>query len=194
MSIHTIAAGAIRKLWPRETEKFRDHLLRLDAESRRLRFGHAVSDTFLEDYARHAHADGAILFGYFENGEMHAAAELRKLGDNWGQEAEAAFSVEPGFQERGLGTELMGHVIRAARNRGVHHLIMRCLAENAKMRTIATKHEAELRFDSGEVIGDIVPQEPSCLSFLAEAVDDRVGCMLAVLDLQREFAINATAR
>ena len=51
---------------------------------------------------------GAVVFGYFENGELHAAAELRKLGDTWGRGAEAAFSVEPGFQERGIATELMG--------------------------------------------------------------------------------------
>ena len=37
---------------------------------------------------------------------MRATAELRKVGDAWGQEAEAAFSVEPGYQEKGLGTQL----------------------------------------------------------------------------------------
>ena len=61
-----------------------------------------------------------------------------------GQGAEAAFSVEPGFQERGIATELMGNIIRAARNRGVHLLFMNCLAENGKMQAIARKYDAEL--------------------------------------------------
>ena len=78
----------------------------------------------------------------------------------------------------------MGRVIRSARNRGVHHLFMSCLAENGKMQAIARKHEADLRFEYGEVIGDIVPQEANYFSLLAEAVEDRVGYMMAVLDVQ----------
>ena len=42
------SAGTIRKLWPTETDKFRDHLLRLDKTNRRLRFAHGVSDAFIE--------------------------------------------------------------------------------------------------------------------------------------------------
>jgi GNAT superfamily N-acetyltransferase len=193
MSKHAFLEGTVRKLWPAEADKFRDHLLRLDKESRRLRFAHGVSDGFLESYAARVHEQGAVVFGYFEDGEMRAAAELRKLGETWGREAEAAFSVEPGFQEKGLGTELMGRVIRAARNRGVDHLYMSCLAENGKMQSIARKHDAELRFEYGEVLGEIVPQHANYFSLLAEAVDDRVGCMLAVLDLQCRLSKDAAA-
>jgi GNAT superfamily N-acetyltransferase len=185
MSDHKNFGGSIRKLWPQEADKFRDHLLRLDKDSRRMRFAHGVSDSFVEDYAGRMSDLGSIVYGHFENGEVRAAAELRKLGDTWGHEAEAAFSVEKAYQEKGLGTELMGRVIRSARNRGVHHLFMSCLAENGKMQSIARKYEAELRFEYGEVIGEIVPQEPNYFSLLAEAVDDRVGYMLAVLDLQK---------
>lgn len=185
MSEHQISAGNIRKLWPTETDKFRDHLLRLDKSNRRLRFAHGVSDAFIEDYAgRMAETDG-LVYGYFDGEEMRAAAELKKLGDSWGHEAEAAFSVEKPLQEQGIGTELMGKVIRAARNRGVQHLCVSCLAENRKMRAIARKYEAELRFEYGEVIGEIVPDGANYFSLLAEAVDDRFGYMMAVLDLQR---------
>ena len=65
MSNHATLPGTIRKLWPTETDKFRDHLLRLDMESRRLRFGHGVSDSFIQEYAAHATEHGAVLFGYF---------------------------------------------------------------------------------------------------------------------------------
>jgi GNAT superfamily N-acetyltransferase len=193
MSNHAILEGTVRKLWPAETDKFRDHLLRLDKESRRLRFAHGVSDRFLEDYAARVNEQGAILFGYFEHGEMRAAAELRKLGETWGQEAEAAFSVEPGYQEKGIGTELMGRVIRAARNRGVHLLFMSCLAENGKMQAIARKHDAELRFEYGEVVGEIIPEDANYFSLWEEAVEDRVGFMLAVLDLQCRMSKEAAA-
>jgi RimJ/RimL family protein N-acetyltransferase len=179
--------GTIRKLWPAETDKFRDHLLRLDRDNRRMRFAHGVSDAFITDYASRMNDMGSIVYGYAVDGEIRAAAELRKLGDTWGEEAEAAFSVETAFQDHGIGTELMGRVIRAARNRGVQRLWMSCLAENSKMQAIARKHEADLRFEYGEVIGEIVPQDANYFSILAEAVEDRVGFMMAVLDLQHRF-------
>ena len=184
MSERQFSGGNFRKLWPTETNKFRDHLLRLDKKNRRMRFAHGVSDAFVEDYAARMSEMGALVYGYFVDGEVRAAAELKKLGIAWGREGEAAFSVEQPWQEQGIGTELMGRVIRAARNRGVQHLYVSCLAENAKMRTIASKHEAELRFEYGEVIGEIIPEGPNYFSLLAEAVDDRFGYMMAVLDLQ----------
>ena len=39
--------GMIRKLWISETDAYRDHLLRLDPESRHRRFSGAVSDNFI---------------------------------------------------------------------------------------------------------------------------------------------------
>jgi GNAT superfamily N-acetyltransferase len=183
MHEHKMPAGSIRKLWPTEVDKFRDHLLRLDKASRRMRFAHGVSDAFIEDYAARMAEMGGIVYAYFDGESVRAAAELKKLGDTWGGEAEAAFSVEQPLQEHGIGTELMGLVIRAARNRGVQHLCVSCLAENDKMRAIARKYEAELRFEYGEVIGDIVPEGPNYFSLLAEAVEDRFGYMMAVLDL-----------
>lgn len=185
MSEQQNSNGIYRKLWPQEQHLFRNHLLRLDRKSRYLRFAHGVSDAFVEEYASHMADMGTTVFAYLEDGEVRGAAELRKLGDTWGREAETAFSVELVFQERGIGSELLGRAIRAARNRGVQLLYMSCMAENAKMQAIARKHEADLRFEYGEVVGEIVPHEPNYFSLLAEAVEDRVGFMMAVLDLQR---------
>ena len=70
---------------------------------------------------------------------------------------------------------------------------MNCLAENGKMQAIACKYDAELRFESGEVVGEIVPQDANYFSLLAEAVEDRVGYMLAVLDLQCKRKNDAAA-
>jgi len=184
MSELTTGNGTIRKLWPTEADRFRDHLLRLDKETRRLRFAHFVSDAFIEDYAGRMADFGSVVYSYNLDGRVRAAAELRRLGDVWGEEAEAAFSVERSYQDQGVGTELMGRVVRAARNRGIRRLYMSCLAENAKMQAIARKHEADLRFEYGEVIGEIWPDSPNYFSIMAEAAEDRVGFMIAVLDLQ----------
>lgn len=184
MSEHRKPAGTIRKLWPAESGKFRDHLLRLDKSSRRMRFAHSVSDAFIADYAERMSDMGSVVYGYVEDDEVRAVAELRKLGDSWGHEAEAAFSVETTHQDLGIGSELMGRIIRSARNRGVQRIYMSCLPENGRMQAIARKYEADLTFEPGEVVGEIVPVEPNYFSVLAEAVDDRMGYILAVLDLQ----------
>lgn len=176
--------GKIRKLWPTEAQKFRDHLLRLDADGRRMRFAHGVSDHFIEDYASHIVGARTVIYGFVDDGQVRAAAELKKIGNIWGTEAEAAFSVEARYQGHGIGNELMGRVIRSARNRGIRHLVMSCLAENQKMQAIARRYEADLKFEYGEVVGEIVPQNPNYFSILEEAVQDRVGCMMAILDLQ----------
>lgn len=180
--------GTFRKLWTTEHEEFRDHLLRLDKNSRRLRFAHSVSDSFLIDYAERARTMGGVVHGFFEDGKLHAAAELRKLGHGWGSEAEAAFSVEAAYQGRGIGTELMGRVIRSARNRGINHLYMSCLSENDKMQSIARKHEAALQLEYGDVLGDILPKAPDYASIFTEAMEDRVGYMMAVLDIRNRLS------
>jgi GNAT superfamily N-acetyltransferase len=178
-----IWGGTIRKVWISENDKFRDHLLRLDRESRRLRFGMAVSDAFIIDYAARLCEMRGVIYGFFVDHEMRAAAEMRQIGDSWSMDAEGAFSVEPGYQNRGIGTELLGRIIRAARNRGVARLYMNCLAENHKMQRICRKYEAELVFDHGEVVGRVIPALPTYISLWEEAVDDSSGFVMAVLEL-----------
>jgi RimJ/RimL family protein N-acetyltransferase len=176
--------GTVRRLWPTETDKFRDHLLRLDKESRRMRFAHSVSDGFIEQYARRISQYGSLVYGYLVDGNVRGAAEMRRLGDTWGDEAEAAFSVEPAYQGRGVGSELMGRVVRAARNRNIRRLYMSCLSGNARMQAIARRHAALLRYESGDVVGEILPAQPSYVSLVTEAAQDRLGFIIAVLDLQ----------
>lgn len=177
--------GTVRKLWYTELNKYRDHLLRLDEESRRLRFGMNVGDAFIENYSRRIADMKSIVYAFIEDGEVRAAAELRPLGEAYSAEAEAAFSVEKNHQDIGIGTELLGRIIRAARNRGITRLYMNCLAENRRMQRIAKKYEAELTFEHGEVIGQLKPVTPNYFSIWREAVEDEMGFVMAVLDLQK---------
>lgn len=190
-SPETSLPGIVRKLWSGEVEQFRDHLLRLDDASRRMRFAHGVSDSFIEDYAGRMSEPGALTFAYVEDGAVRAAAELKQVGGIWGHDAEAAFSVESSHQDRGLGTELLGRVIRAARNRGVHHVILNCLAENERMQAVAKKHDAGLRVEQGEVTGEIIPDGLGYFSIFEEAFEDRAALILGLLDMQTRFARSA---
>jgi hypothetical protein len=59
-----VDGGTIRKLWIGEAAKYRDHLLRLDPESRRNRFGGAVSDEFIENFVELTLGLDAVIHGF----------------------------------------------------------------------------------------------------------------------------------
>jgi GNAT superfamily N-acetyltransferase len=180
-----VSGGTIRKLRPDERGELAAHFKRLDQNSRRMRFGHAVADAFIDAYVAGCDDQSGIVFGYFVDDELRAVAELRKRGALWTEEAEAAFSVEAEYQNCGLGTELMGRVIRAARNRNIHHLYVMCLADNTRMQRIARRHDAALRFSYGEVVGEIVPRGPNPFTMFEEALEDQRARIRMILDIHR---------
>ncbi len=179
--------GVVRRLWPTESPQFREHLLRLDGTSRRSRFAHGVSDSFIEAYAGRMGEAGALTFAYVEDGDVRAAAELKPVGGILGHDAEAALSVEQSHQDLGLGTELLGRLIRAARNRGLQHVILNCHIENDRMRAVARKHEAGLRIEQGEVTGEIIPDAAPGMSILEEAFEDGTDLVYGFLDMQKRM-------
>ena len=178
-----MSIGKIRKLQLTELDQFRDHLLRLDKEARRSRFAHSVSDSFIEKYAVLPLEMETVIYGCFVDDVLRGASELRPMGGAWGDMAEAAFSVEAELQDKGVATELMGRIIRSARNRRISHLYVSCLAENQKMQRIAKKFEAQLKFEYGEVIGEILPPHRSITSVAGEALDDEIRYLRTILHL-----------
>ncbi|MGE4373873.1 MAG: GNAT family N-acetyltransferase [Xanthobacter sp.] len=183
-----VALGTIRKLWAGEAEVFRDHLLRLDRESRRFRFSSAVSPEFIERYAARAFRNGAIVHGYFVDGTLRAAAELYPMGDVLPGEAEAAFSVENAYQNHGVGTALLDRVILTARNRGIRALCLNCLVQNRRMQQIARKFHADLEFDPDEVVARLSAPFPTAMSLAREAAEDLHGMAGTALQVQRMAA------
>jgi GNAT superfamily N-acetyltransferase len=182
MHEHLIDGGTVRKLWIGETLLYRDHLLRLDPESRRNRFGGAVAEEFIRSYSEPSRLTDAVIHGFFVEGVMRGAAELRPLGA--AHEAEAAFSIEKAWQSHGVGTALLERTLLAARNRQIQLLHMTCLAENRRMQQLALKFDAELSFDFGSVIGEVEAPHPTPISVMRELVADSTGLASAMLDVQ----------
>ena len=176
--------GVIRKLWIGETAKYRDHMLRLDPGSRHSRFAGGVSDEFICKYVELSNTLDAVVYGFFLDGVMHGAAELRPLGGHLPRQAEAAISVEKRWQSHGVGSALLRHILLAARNRGIRLLHMACLAENQRMQQLARKFDAELSFDFGNVVGEVESSRPTPLSLMREIMGDSHGFATAMLDLQ----------
>jgi RimJ/RimL family protein N-acetyltransferase len=177
--------GFIRRLLTSETYLLREHLQRLDGDARHRRFGHDVSDEFISRYAAHGGDFGNVTFAYFVDGEVRAVAELRPDILMPRDGAEVAFSVERPFVNRGIATQLMGRVIQTARNRGLRHLVLVCLPDNAKMQAIARHYGAELKVEDGSVVANIIPQEPDYQSWFSEILDERMTYLQSAFDLQR---------
>jgi RimJ/RimL family protein N-acetyltransferase len=184
MHTHHEASGLIRKLWLGESDRFREHLLRLDPESRANRFGTPVTDYFIDRYAARALSADAIIHGYFVDGILRGCAELRGLDMLAPREAEAAFSIEKAFQNNGVGSLLMGRTILTARNRGIKKLYMNCLSHNHPMQAIARKYHADLKFEAGDVVAEIANARPDPMSLLREVIADGCGIGTAMLDVQ----------
>jgi len=176
--------GTIRKLWPGETDAYRDHLLRLDHESRHRRFSGAVTDEVIARHAATATGLGVVVYGFFVDGVMRGAAELRQSGSLFSHKAEAAFSIEQPWQSHGVGTELLQRTLLSARNRGINSLRMDCLVENRRMQQLARKFDAEFSFDFGSVVGEVDPPRSTALSLLREVIADTHAIAGRVFEVQ----------
>jgi GNAT superfamily N-acetyltransferase len=176
--------GSVRKLWVGETGAYRDHLLRLDHDSRHRRFSGAVSDEVVIRHAATAGDLGVVVHGFFVDGTLRGAAELRLHGSMVPREAEAAFSIEKEWQSHGVGTILLERTLLTARNRGIKLLRMDCLADNRRMQQLARKFAADLTFDFGSVVGEVAAPRFTPMSLMREAMADTHGVVSAAFDAQ----------
>jgi GNAT superfamily N-acetyltransferase len=186
-----INGGVVRRLWPADLTAFREHLIRLDAQSRFDRFAMAVNDDFLNRYAERCFGFDDVIYGYYVDGTLRGAGELRAVGHNIiGGSVEAAFSVELAWRRRGVGTELLTRIVRAARNRRADALYMSCLSRNVAMQALARKFSADLRFETDDTTGKLVARTPSAASLWDEFADNATSFATAMLDLQtRVFSL-----
>ena len=181
------SGSMVRRIWLGDSELYRQHLSRLDAESRRSRFGGAVSDEFIRRYAEPSALSGAIIHGFFVDGVLRGAAELRLLAR--ADEAEAALSVERPWQSRGVGTALLERVLLAARNREIRHLHLLCLAENWRMQQLARRFRAQLKFQSGSVMGELQAPYPTPISLMRELMAEGTDLVAAMLHVPAQLAM-----
>ena len=154
--------GTVRTLGRREElTLLRDHLLRLDTESRRDRFHGFLDDSFIERYAAKCADDGTVIIAYIEGGVVRGAAELHPPDRSRDSVPEIAFSVEACVRRQGVGSILFRKLIAEARSRGYHSLRITTGAQNRAMRALANKFGAHLTFRHGESTGNIdLRQQP----------------------------------
>ena len=168
-----------------ELPLLREHLLRLDPDSRRDRFNGILDDGFIERYAARCAADGTIVVAYMEDGIVRGAAELHPPEQADDFVPEIAFSVEACARRQGVGSILLRRLLSEARWRGYRRLRVTTGAENKAMRALASKFGAHLVFRHGESTGTIdVGQLPQA-DLAKPAIDALLNATGAVMNLNR---------
>jgi GNAT superfamily N-acetyltransferase len=178
ISRSTLAKGSVRTLCQQEElPLLRDHLLRLDPESRHDRFNGFMDDSFIERYAAKCADDGTVIIAYIEGGAVHGAAELHPPDQSQDSLPEIAFSVEACVRRQGVGSILFKKLIEEARAKGYRSLRITTGGQNQAMRALANKFGADLTFRQGESTGSIdLAQQPqrepamAAIAIPAEAV------------------------
>jgi GNAT superfamily N-acetyltransferase len=161
-SLSRSGKGTVRTLSQHEElPLLRDHLLRLDRESRHDRFHGFMDDSFIEGYAAKCASDGTIVIAFLEDGVVRGAAELHPPDGSPDSQPEIAFSVEAPVRRQGVGSILFRNLIAQARAKGYRWLRITTGAQNEAMRALANKFGAHLSFRHGESTGTIdLKQQP----------------------------------
>ena len=169
----------IRQLWPVEVERLARHYKRLHPEDRWRRFGSAVSDDWLDTHALDAlGSTHCIVKGAFVRGALRGVGEIWFSGQGTELQAEAAFSLERGFQKRGIGDSLFKRIIRAARNRGATRLQMICMRDNPRMIALARANEADLSVSPDGITGEIRNGRRPFFALGPDFIDESLGTWL----------------
>src|ERR1700716_2289015 len=162
-----LADSSVRTLSQQEElPLLRDHLLRLDRNSRHDRFHGFMDDSFIERYAEKCANDGTIVIAFFENGAVRGAAELHPPDHTPDSLPEIAFSAEASARRRGVGSLVFRKLIKEARAKGYLSLRITTGAQNDAMRALASKFGAHLTFRRGESTGtiDLTQQDDTVLA------------------------------
>ena len=170
-----------------ELPLLRDHLLRLDPESRHDRFNGYLDDSFIERYAARCASDGTIIVAYMENGIVRGAAELHPPEQSEDFLPEIAFSVEACVRRRGVGSILFKRLIAEARWKGYRTLRVTTGAQNQPMRALASKFGAHLVFRQGESTGTIEVDQLPQDELARLAIDAPLNAARALMQVQRSL-------
>src|ERR1700682_1815776 len=157
----TLAKGTVRTLRQQEElPLLRDHLLRLDRESRHDRFNGFIDDSFIAPCAAQCAADGTSTI---------------------------AFSAETCVRRQGVGSILFRKLIAEARSKGYHSLRITTGAQNQAMRALANKFGAHLTFRHGESTGSIDLKQHPQSELARYAIATPAAAARAIVDFNRAY-------
>ena len=184
----TLARGYVRTLRKQEElPLLRDHLLRLDPESRHDRFNGFMDDSFIECYAAKCADDGTMIIAYIEDGVVRGAAELHPPDQSPDALPEVAFSVEASARRQGVGSNLFRKLIAEAGRKRYRSLRITTGAQNQAMRALASKFGAHLTFRQGESSGNIDLRQQPQTEVARRAIATPADAARAMISVNRAY-------
>lgn len=159
-----------RKLLRPDAAALRAHLARLPAEDRRARFLGVADRSIARRHVTAIDWNRAVLIGGWQGETLRAVGELHRAPA--APEGEAAITVEPAWQSRGVGGELLRRLVTAARNRGVRRIRLFCLADNVRVRRMAARLGGAMVEEGGQADATLEPLPATYATLLAESVED----------------------
>jgi RimJ/RimL family protein N-acetyltransferase len=129
------------------------HLLLLNEEDRRLRFGTQTPDEVIQHYVEGLDFNRDTVFGSFDSQlSLIGMAHLAYLPKNKGQPNAAEFgvSVLQDGRGQGIGTALLTRASVHSRNTRIENLYVHCLANNRAMMHLAQKAGMRVEYAYGD--------------------------------------------
>lgn len=158
----------IRELHAGHRDVILRHLLLLNEEDRRLRFGTQTPDEVIHHYVQGLDFNRDALFGSFDSqlnliGMAHLAYLPRTKGQP--QAAEFGVSVLNNGRGQGIGTALLGRAAVHSRNTRIETLFVHCLANNRAMMHLAQKAGMRVEYAYGDADAylKLPPANPSTI-------------------------------
>ena len=123
------------------------HFLALPLKDRSLRFGSAVSPTFVAAYVDGIDFERDLVFGVRDDRLAPVGVGHLAIEDDL---AELALSVLPANRRRGIGSELFKRAVSEARARSIPSVCMHCLSANTPVMRIAQRFGMDLITSEGD--------------------------------------------
>jgi RimJ/RimL family protein N-acetyltransferase len=164
-----------RLLITAEQGLYRDHLLRLSPDDRRLRFFAPLDDDAIIEFVAGLNSRETRIIACFDNRLAVIAAVQVAVIKGKGRLAEFAFSVDEAERGRGLATTLMKRALLWVRNRNIPRAHMHCLAENHPVRRMALRLGMSVSSDTGDSEAAMDLPLPTALSIAQELASDQWG-------------------
>ncbi|HUT50071.1 MAG TPA: GNAT family N-acetyltransferase [Alphaproteobacteria bacterium] len=160
-AVPALAQPVIRPLLSFEAGAYLAHLIRLDPESRRLRFARPIDNRSLRNFVAAIDWSRALVLAHIEDGAVRGAAHLAWPDIEWlGGDGELAAAVEQSWCRRGIGRRLLDRATGEARARGLAGIMFFTQADNQAMLALAGGFNAPLSYFGGDVEGRVALDVP----------------------------------
>lgn len=131
-------------------EGYRDHLLRLDKDSKYFRFGGAISDDAIVSFVDKVWSPNDTKYshhvvGLFPNDEPYAVGHFHVALNG---KAEVSLGLEKQFRGRGLGKLILSSAFDTVSSYGYDEFTMDCLSRNQKIVKLIQSLRGEVIYEA----------------------------------------------